>query len=296
MSGSRAKNWCFTLNNYNETDEARVSDLYVGCVYVVYGREVGENGTRHLQGFCSFSSRVYFSVVRRWIGGDDNRAHIETARNILASVQYCKKDGDFVEIGELPSGTGSRSDFEKFKADVKDGMLSMKRIREEHSSLYAKHARFCIEYVHDNTPVPVHETFPLRDWQQDLYSLLTHEVHDREIIFVVDVIGNTGKSWFCRYYCSLHENAQIVLPGRKADMCYALRTDIRVLFVDAPRSKQNEFLQYDFFEEVKNGLVFSSKYESRIKYLGKVHVVVLMNEQPDHTKLSRDRYKVINLE
>ena len=75
-------------------------------------------------------------------------------------------------------------------------------------------------------------------------------------------------------------------------MSFALRVDIRVLFIDAPRAKQGEYLQYDFLEEVKNGLVFSSKYESRMKILDKCHVVVLLNEDPDATKLSVDRYDV----
>ena len=67
-------------------------------------------------------------------------------------------------------------------------------------------------------------------------------------------------------------------------MTYFLDTSIRVLFIDAPRSKQ-EHLQYDFLEEVKNGYIFSSKYKSRIKRLQNVHLVVLMNEAPDMTKL-----------
>lgn len=115
---------------------------------------------------------------------------------------------------------------------------------------------------------------------------------DRKVIFIVDVTGNTGKSWFCHYYGSLHDNAQVILPGKKADMTYVLDCRIRVLFIDAPRSKQGEYLQYDFIEDVKNGYVFSPKYESRIKHLGKVHVVVMMNEMPDESKLSRDRYDI----
>lgn len=75
-------------------------------------------------------------------------------------------------------------------------------------------------------------------------------------------------------------------------MTYVLNPSIRVLFVDAPRSKQGEYLQYDFLEECKNGYVFSPKYESAIKRLDPIHLVVMMNERPDETKLSRDRYDI----
>ena len=67
-----------------------------------------------------------------------------------------------------------------------------------------------------------------------------------------------------------------------------------VLF-DCPRSKQGEYIQYDFLEEVKNGYVFSGKYEPRIKRFKVPHVVVAMNEYPDMEKLSADRYNIITI-
>lgn len=78
-------------------------------------------------------------------------------------------------------------------------------------------------------------------------------------------------------------------------MAYALDLSTTVLFVDAPRSKQGEYIQYDFLEEAKNGYVFSPKYESRMKILPKMHVCVFMNERPDMHKLSQDRYHIIEI-
>ena len=43
---------------------------------------------------------------------------------------------------------------------------------------------------------------------------------------------------------------------------------------------------------MKNGYVFCSKYESRVKQLSPCHVVVFMNEDPDMNKLSKDRYVI----
>lgn len=104
-----------------------------------------------------------------------------------------------------------------------------------------------------------------------------------------------GKSWFAHWYAQNKGKSQVLLPGKKNDMAYALDPTIRVLFMDAPRSKQGEFIMYDFLEDVKNGFVFSSKYESRVKRLDRVHIVVMMNEKPDMTKLSEDRYHLIEL-
>lgn len=117
----------------------------------------------------------------------------------------------------------------------------------------------------------------------------------RKIIFVVDINGNQGKSWFARYYCDMNENGMVVIPGKKADMAYTINESCRVFFFDCPRSKQGDFIQYDFLEELKNGYFLSPKYESRIKKLATPHIVVLMNETPDMTKLSEDRYEIIRL-
>lgn len=122
---------------------------------------------------------------------------------------------------------------------------------------------------------------------------MKHAPNKREIIFVVDVTGNIGKSWFAHYYCDIHSDSQIIIPGKKADMAYTIETGKRVFFLDCPRSKQGDYIQYDFLEELKNGYVFSGKYESRLKKFRTPHVVVMMNELPDMMKLSEDRYTIL---
>lgn len=289
---SRAKNWVFTLNNYTDDDVARLGNLPGDVSYVLFGREVGENGTPHLQGFISFETRKRLAQVKAVIGGNP---HVEVCRNIAASLTYCKKDNNFTEHGEMNAAQGKRSDIESFKEDVKAGLLELREVRERHSEVYARHIRFCLDYIQDHSPKKELPAHPLRDWQQELNASLNLPADDRTIVFVVDLVGNGGKTWFAHYYDQLHERVQVVQPGKKADMAFCLDPTIRVLFVDAPRSKQGEFIQYDFLEDIKNGYVFSSKYESRVKQLDQVHVVVMMNEMPDLNKLSADRYKVIEI-
>ena len=287
---SRAKNWCFTLNNYTQADVDRLANLGASAAYVVFGREIGESGTPHLQGFISFDDRKRLSQVKALIGGNP---HLEVARNIPAAIQYCKKDGDFEEFGEMPAGQGRRTDLDSFKEAVKGGLTNIKEIRELHSEVYSKHRRFVYEYLADHAPDKSLSDHNHTPWQAELDDLLSEGADDRTIIFVVDYEGNSGKSWFAHHYTKNHNNCQVMLPGKKADMAYALESDVRVLFVDAPRSKQGEYIQYDFLEDIKNGYVFSTKYESRVKQLNRCHVVVMMNEDPDMTKLSLDRYKII---
>jgi hypothetical protein len=289
---SRGKNWVFTLNNYNEDDVERLSNDNDLIEYIVFGKEVGESGTPHLQGFVQFKSRVRFSKAQSFIG---RRAHIEIAKHIAAAIKYCKKDGDFIEIGTQSAGAGKRSDLDEFKESVKGGVHSAKELREMHSEVFAKYRSFCLQYIQDNLPEKEIEDFDLREWQASLKEKLDGEADNRSIIFVVDKTGNSGKTWFAHWYTKKTKGCQVLQPGKYADMAYALDPTIRTLFVDAPRSKQGEFLQYDFFEHVKNGYVFSPKYESMVKHLSKLHVVVMMNEDPDLTKLSMDRFVIYEL-
>ena len=174
-------------------------------------------------------------------------------------------------------------------------MLSLNDLREEHPSVFARHPRYVREYVQDHTPSPPIPGHTLNDWQSKLNQLLIAVPDDRTIIFIVDPKGNQGKTWFAKHYTRLHpDNSQILEFGKKADMAYALDIGVRHLFMNCSR-QQLEFLNYSFLESVKDGMVFSSKYESQLKQLNKCHVVVLMNSEPDLHALSQDRYKIINI-
>lgn len=291
---SLGKNWCFTLNNYNENDLVRINDLVPSSAeYLIYGKELGEQGTPHLQGFITLHKRSRLQQVKKIIGSNP---HLEIARNVNASIKYCKKENQWVEFGSRTVTQGKRTDIDAFKEDVKSGVLDLALIREKHSEVYAKYTRFCLEYVEDNYPSIQIPEYELRNWQRFLLQKITSPPDRRKIIFVVDEIGNSGKSWFAHFHTSKNKNiSQVLLPGKKSDMAFVLKANLKYLFLDAPRSKQGEYIQYDFLEDLKNGYVFSNKYESRIKTYEPMHVIVNMNEKPDMSKLSEDRYDIINI-
>jgi hypothetical protein len=157
--------------------------------------------------------------------------------------------------------------------------------------------RWCYDILSDKKDIQV-EDHPLYEWQQSLADSLTEEPDDRKVTFVIDKKGNQGKTWFAKNYCKYHEDAQFMEPAKKADMAYALQDDLRVLFLNITRTTEesNRDYLYSFIESVKDGMVFSPKYESRMKYYTKVHVVVMLNTEPNTTLLSEDRYNYIYLE
>ena len=103
VQSSPKKHWCFTLNNYTEDDVATIRSI--PSEYTCFGREVGESGTPHLQGYLSFRTKKRLSGVKKLIP----RAHWEAAKgNPSQNRAYCSKDGSFEEQGNIPMTGGEK--------------------------------------------------------------------------------------------------------------------------------------------------------------------------------------------
>ena len=89
----RTRRWVFTLNNYSESEyenmiEYAVSKSQDFCI----GKEIGETGTPHLQGYIEFKGQISLKTLKDLNG----RAHWEKARgNKVENWKYCSKDGDY---------------------------------------------------------------------------------------------------------------------------------------------------------------------------------------------------------
>jgi len=109
MASGRGRGWCFTLNNYTEKElnDLRSKDF----AYIIFGREVGASGTPHLQGYVHFKNTRLLKQVKAILGP---RYHIERRMGSLSqAIDYCKKDGEYTEIGRKPLDQKEKGDLEK---------------------------------------------------------------------------------------------------------------------------------------------------------------------------------------
>lgn len=114
MPATRLRSIVFTLNNYSEEQEQAIKEMEVD--YAVVGREVGESGTPHLQGFIHFKNARGFNALRRALFN----AHIEPRKGTpKEAADYCKKEGNFWEKGQLPQ-QGRRTDLKEVVEELKD--------------------------------------------------------------------------------------------------------------------------------------------------------------------------------
>lgn len=120
------RHWAFTLNNYGSVDIELLRTLSeTDTVQVmVVGREVGESGTPHLQGHIGFSAPRRMSAVRALFAG--RNPHLEPARDVEASIRYCRKSGD-VAIDIDKRSPGRRTDIERLICALDEGGLMQAR-------------------------------------------------------------------------------------------------------------------------------------------------------------------------
>ena len=298
-TGSRrreqSRRWMVTINNPTDDDYARLHSFGPQCTYLVFADEIGESGTPHIQSFLILKGNKSRSGVSTLFP----RANLKVARGTsLQASDYCKKDNtNVVEYGSLPGVPGNNGLYERFREWVLEQPTKPTgtMVAMEFPSLFLRNSRTqsFIDAIYPAPPLV--DDAPLRDYQQSLSDSLDGPADPRKIIFVVDIHGNSGKSWFAnRYFRSNPTGVQILSVGKRDDLAFAVDEHKHVFLFDLPRST-SEFLQYSVLEQLKNGLIFSNKYESRMKVMAAqfVHVVVFMNEYPDFTKLSQDRYVVL---
>ena len=92
---SPSLNWCFTLNNYNVEDIECISSIVplYSSKYII-GKEVGDSGTPHLQGYIKFNKKLRPSSI-----GLSKRIHWEkkvSKSTEKQCIEYCAKDGDIL--------------------------------------------------------------------------------------------------------------------------------------------------------------------------------------------------------
>jgi len=118
-----AKHWCFTLNN-PAPDEVKPGPEYD---YMVIGKEVGAEGTHHLQGYIALKSKARMTALKKWLP----RAHFEVCKGTPEQNRaYCIKDGDYHEDGVLPA-PAQKAGGDKRKAQYQEAYELAKQGRRD---------------------------------------------------------------------------------------------------------------------------------------------------------------------
>lgn len=130
-------------------------------------------------------------------------------------------------------------------------------------------------------------------WQSEIEKTLLASSDDRSIYWVWDSTGNVGKTTFCKYMAVKH-GATVLNNGSFSDLAFAIPENPKIILFDLPRTIEGR-VNYSAIEACKNGMIFSGKYESRMKIFNPPHVAIFANFGPDLRAMSLDRWQVIDL-
>ena len=120
----------------------RVEEL--SCKYIIFGREMGEKGTPHLQGYIELNNPMRWNTLNKKMGG---RVHLEERRGSQEeAIKYCKKEGDWWEKGK-PGKMGERNDIKRIKEIAKNsGIREVAKIGNYNQiRLAEKYMEYCEE-------------------------------------------------------------------------------------------------------------------------------------------------------
>ena len=145
-------------------------------------------------------------------------------------------------------------------------------------------------------PEPIRVIEPSKQWQKEIINLIEGDWDDRKINWYYDLKGGIGKSALCKYIC-LNYNA-ILVSGKANDMKYGIaewkNKNRLIVLIDIPRSVE-KFVSYSGIEEIKNGLFYCGKYESKMVMYNSPLVVCFANFGPVYGEMSGDRWVITNL-
>lgn len=131
-------------------------------------------------------------------------------------------------------------------------------------------------------------------WQLQVMDIIKTKPDKRSIYWFWEPVGNVGKSTLCKYLAYKH-NA-ILCSGNAKDIYNHIlkQKSIKIVIIDIPRVSQDH-ISYAAIESIKNGFIYSGKYEGGQKIFNSPHVIVFANQEPDYSNMSQDRWKVIRV-
>lgn len=146
-------------------------------------------------------------------------------------------------------------------------------------------------------PEPIIKPENLKSWQINLLNKLERKPDGRHIMWVVDEKGGSGKTTFCKHLIMINPGKAIYVAGKASDMKYAIAmSEVKptIILLDFSRSLEN-YVSYEGIESIKNGIFFNTKYECKMVVYNTPHVLCFSNFQPDKSKLSEDRWDIMQI-
>jgi len=293
----RGRNFQFT-DNKNNPDlvyEALKEDYKIAIRYIEVGYETApKTGHKHRQGWIQMNVEKTISQMKKLLPQGCHIEHLK-ASEVVNDI-YCAKDNKSISMGYWIK-QGQRTDLERVYKALREG-CTMTYVLTNWPNLFTRYYKAFERarklFIKEQAIVSLKKQMSqaiLRSWQTQALDRLDNQ-NNRQILWIVDREGNKGKTFLSKYLVGM-KNAYWIRGGRNQDIAFGYDYEDIICF-DFAR-EQEERINYQIVESFKDGMLFSSKYESELKIFTPKLVICLSNFWPDETKLSADRWDIIEL-
>jgi hypothetical protein len=142
------------------------------------------------------------------------------------------------------------------------------------------------------------ESVAWKPWQEDLKNKLDATPDPRKIYVILDKKGNSGKSFFMKYYKLLNPDRVVSLSnGKTADLMHVIvkKPNVEVIMFNLPRSVHG-IVNYQAMEQAKDGDFTSTKYDGEEFTTNNTSLVIFTNEPLNWEAMSKDRWMIMTID
>jgi hypothetical protein len=136
-------------------------------------------------------------------------------------------------------------------------------------------------------------------FEDDLFTIKPSS--GRQVIWIEDTQGNTGKSLFTKMLCYRNPSITKLAFGSGSQMRASVVEEgpMQCYIIDIPRKLCNDDFQnniYSVIEDLKNGFIKSSMYgKPKTLFMEPPLVIIFSNNECPTTQLSVDRWKIFGI-
>lgn len=254
----QCRKWCGTWNNYEENDIEILKKFFEDNKYqYIIGKEIGEQGTPHLQFFFENKNNIDFNKIKKAIP----KCHVEKCKGTTEdNVKYCSKDKNFITNIKMTT----------FKQT-----LEIQILMQYEKTIWKPWQQEIIELLKtkpDNRTV---------NWYWESNGNAGKSYLAKYIALTYPTIIAEGKKSDV-----FNQLNKMLTEEEKEPHCVIL---------DIPRFNK-DFTNYSVLEQLKNGMAYSGKYEGGRCIFNPPHVIVFANQLPDESQFSKDRWNIKMIE
>lgn len=137
----------------------------------------------------------------------------------------------------------------------------------------------------------------LYEWQKSVLTIIEQPPDDRTIHWIWEPEGCSGKTTLIKYILKHYDEATYSCACKSADILSIADETKNIYLLNFTRNQEG-YCPWSALEQLKDGLISDSKLKKKSIniVMDSPHVICFANWEPDTSKLSEDRWCIINIE